>query len=60
MRGLLPHLPATGIAPIDKNRPVLLHVQYRGHKATGNLRFGQCGDWGRAEIPVGRSLLTSL
>ena len=38
--GLLPHFLATGIAPVDKNRPVLLHVQYRGHEARGQFAPG--------------------
>ena len=38
--GLLPHFLATGIAPVDKNRPVLLHVQYRGHEARGQFALG--------------------
>ena len=48
--GLLPHFLATGIAPVDKNRPVLLHVQYRGHEARGQFALGTLRRLGRAEI----------
>src|SRR6478735_6729147 len=69
MRGLPPHLLATGIAPIDKNRPVLLPVQYRGHEARGQFALGTLRRLGRAEIsrwsltthlPVMRFLRTKL